>query len=130
MQLKVDSPVFASILPLIALAACQPAPAPHTLLGALRHHSQQVKSVEAWHGTEFTVDGQAVLASDKVSRDLLLKHVGQTVEVTGRMEVGEPWTPDASDLSSHPVSGLDLDGSETVRRGGGIRLLTLRRLTP
>jgi len=115
---------------LLVLTACRSAPPeapPTTLSGTLRHHDLGVKSVRAWHGTEFTLDGKAVLPSAKVSREYLLKHVGQAVEVTGRMEAGEPWTPDPNDVSSHPISDLSGDGG-IIHRGGGIRLMTLRRI--
>jgi CubicO group peptidase (beta-lactamase class C family) len=65
-----------------------------TVRGVLRHFPQDVKSVEAWLGHEFTVDGTPVRPTQAVPAGELRKLVGKRVTVEGTWNAGEEWKPE------------------------------------
>ena len=85
--------------------------------GVLRHHRQDVKSVEAWMGHEYTVNGKPILATVEVTTKVLRKFVGKTVVVEGVWNPGKKWEPSPEDaVLQTPSFGID----EVVMIGSGI----------
>jgi hypothetical protein len=64
-----------------------------TVRGLLRHYPQDVKSTEAWLGHEFIVGETPIRTTEKVPRDVLMKMVGENVEIEGLWNAGEKWEP-------------------------------------
>jgi hypothetical protein len=99
---------------------------PRTVSGVLVHHPLDVRSVAAWKGHQFVVDGVPVLPSPKVPEAQLRKHVGKRVVVTGRWNPGALAGPGRNDAPSQAPLGPDPDAPMT--RGDGIVAETLQAL--
>ena len=85
--------------------------------GVLKHHPQDVKSVEAWMGREFSVDGTGILPTDEVPAEELRKLAGKTVVVEGVWNPGKRWEPTPEDaILQTPSFGKE----EVVMKGAGI----------
>lgn len=64
-----------------------------TARGVLIHFPQNVKSTEAWSGNEFMVGETPIRTTEEVPREVLMKIVGQHVEIEGRWKAGKKWEP-------------------------------------
>ncbi|MFN3193800.1 MAG: hypothetical protein ACE361_25020 [Aureliella sp.] len=96
--------------------------------GVLQHYPLDVKGVEAWLGHEFLVGMTPVRATDAVSRDTLLKMVGEYVEVDGRWNPGEEWeppTPDDEEFCMQHPTGAEF---EKVVLGASIEVTAIVRI--
>ncbi len=57
--------------------------------GVLKHFPQNVKSVEAWEGSEFKIGAATIIPTKEVTREDLLKLVDQEVSISGNWNPGE-----------------------------------------
>lgn len=88
-------------LTLIIAVACiaagcstgQPTPETRTIRGELKFYPSNVKSVQAWYGHNFVVDGTPILPTAQVPEDTLKKFIGKHVIVQGVWQPGKRWTP-------------------------------------
>ena len=87
----------------------------NTLEGVLNYDPLMTKSLSAWHGWNFRVNGHPVLPSHDVPESLLMKYVGRRVLVTGEQYEGVEWNP------ASPEAGP----AETTKRGWGLRLTSI-----
>jgi hypothetical protein len=95
------------------------------LAGILRHFPQDVKSVEAWEGSEFKIGDSTIIPTKEITRDALLKFVGQSVSITGYWNPGENQGHAKSEkFHSHPI--LPQGGSDIV--GAGLEAISIRRI--
>lgn len=83
--------------------------------GVLKHFPQNVKSVEAWEGSEFKIGSSTIIPTKEVTRDDLLKLVDQEVSISGNWNPGEHrLLTDEEKLYSRPLlpeGTIDIVGS-------------------
>lgn len=111
-------------------AKTKPDPAPaavklQTVRGVLRHHPSNVKSVQAWLGHNFMVEGAAIIPTAAVPEETLLKHIGKEVIVTGIWEPGRRWKPAAETVEQVPV----FPESAIVNIGDGLKAASIKTVS-
>lgn len=100
----------------------EPLPEQKTVRGVLEHYRSDVQSLQAWYGHPFMIGDTPVLPTPEVPEDVLKKHVGNTVVVSGVWYPGERWT--ATDEERNMPMPVDaLEGA--VIRGDGLKALTI-----
>lgn len=105
------------------LAEAGPSPPDaRTVRGVLEFYPSDVQSVQAWYGHTFMVDGTPILPTDRVPEELLRKHVGRPVTVTGVWQSGTRWTP-TEEEKRQPMP-VDPE-KEVVMRGDGLRATSI-----
>jgi hypothetical protein len=109
------------IIAMACLTGCstaQPTPEVRSVRGVLQFYPSNVKSVQAWYGHNFMVDGTPILPTDQVPEDVLKKFVGKLVTVQGVWQPGKQWKPSEEEkVMQMPV---DPD-KEVVIVGDGLR---------
>ena len=101
----------------------QPPPEERTVQGVLEHFPSDVKSSQAWHGHNFMVGKTPVLPTDTVPEDVLKKHVGNLVVVTGIWHPGERWQPTEEEMNM--PTPVDPE-KEVVIRGDGLEASSVK----
>lgn len=91
-----------------------------TVEGILEYYPQDVKSVQAWIGSEFMVGETPIRPTETVPAETLRKMVGRSVRIEGVWNSGEKWEqPKPTDDESY-LQNPSFSGGETVIRGSGI----------
>ena len=93
-----------------------------TVRGVLTHYPQDVKSVEAWLGHEFVVEGTPIRPTETVPAEKLLPLAGKAVRVEGTWNAGKEWQPTEEEASlSTPV----FPTGDPVMVGSGVEASTV-----
>ncbi len=90
--------------------------------GELKFYPSNVKSVQAWYGHNFVVDGTPILPTDQVPEDILKKFVGKRVIIQGVWQPGKRWKP--SEEEKNMQMPVDPD-KEIVIVGDGLKATSI-----
>ena len=96
-------------------SAKEPPGEQRTARGVLEHYPSDVRSLQAWYGHPFMIGDTPVLPTPEVPEEVLKKHVGSTVLVSGVWYPGERWTPTEGERNM-PMPVDAVEGG--VTRGG------------
>ncbi len=99
-----------------------------TARGLLKHFPQDVKSTEAWLGREFMVGETPIRANENVPRDVLIKMVGQNVEIKGIWNAGKQWEPPKPEDEEFELQTPSYPEGVTIVTGAGIEASSVKKV--
>ena len=120
--------LFVIMLLGILIAGCsilQSHPEEKTARGVLKHFPSNVMSPQAWYGHYYMVDSTPILPTETVSEDILKKHIGNFVVVTGIWHPGEYWRPTEGEMSMPMPVDSEKD---VIIRNDGLKALSIIRV--
>ena len=99
-----------------------------TARGLLNHFPQDVKSDAAWLGHEFKIGETPIRATEAVPREILLKMVGENVEIEGTWNPGQQFkSPEPEDEEFGLQRPEFIEGINVVR-GDGIEATSAKKV--
>ena len=100
------------------LVGCSGNHSTRTVEGVLAYYPRDVKSVEAWQGHTFMIEGTPILPTDAVSEEMLKKLIGSAVKVSGTWESGRRSEASADEQTPLLPTGPT---NRDMLRGDGLR---------